>query len=106
VIPTHQKEEHRMARITLLLTLLALALPATALARPTDEAALATERYYQSYGTEPTPLVTAAPAVPEASGHAGPSWLGTAAIGAGLVLLAGGLGAYAARTVRPRGLGA
>ena len=51
-----------MARITLLLTLLALALPATALARPVDEAALATERYYQSYGSEPTQLVTAAPA--------------------------------------------
>ena len=93
-----------MARLTLLLTLLALALPAAALAQPADEAALATERYYQSYGTEPTRLVTAAPAVP--LGHDGPSWLGTAGIGAGLVLLAGGLGAYGARTVRPRGLGA
>lgn len=95
-----------MARITLLLTLLALTLPATALARPIDEAALATERYYQSYGTNPAPLVTAAPAVPVASGNDGPSWLGAAGIGAGLVLLAGGLGACAARTVRPRGLGA
>ena len=50
--------------------------------------------------------MTAAPAVPAASGNDGPSWLGAAAIGAGLVLLAGGLGAYAARTVRPRGVGA
>jgi hypothetical protein len=95
-----------MARLTLLLTLLALALPATALAQPVDEAALATERYYQSYGSEPTQHVTAAPAAPAVSGHDGPSWLGAAGIGAGLVLLAGGLGAYAARTVRPRGAGA
>ena len=91
-----------MARLTLLLTLLALALPAAALARSPEEAALATERYYQSYGAP----VTAAPAVPAASGHDGPSWLGAAAIGAGLALLAGGLGAYAARTVHPRGIGA
>jgi hypothetical protein len=90
-----------MARLTLLLTLVALVLPSAALAAP-DDGALATERYYQSYGTDPAPIVTAAPA---ASGHDGPSWLGTAAIGAGLVLLAGGLGAYA-RTVRPRGVGA
>ena len=96
-----------MARVTLLLTLLALALPAAALAQPADEAALATERYYQSYGTDAAPVVTAAaPAVPAASGHDGPSWLGAAGIGAGLVLLAGGLGAYGARTVRPRGVGA
>jgi hypothetical protein len=93
-----------MARLTLLLTLLALALPATALARAGDEAALATERYYSSYGTDPVPLVTT-PAVPAATGHGGPSWLGAAALGAGLVLLAGGLGAYAARSVRPRGVG-
>jgi len=92
-----------MARLTLLLTLLALALPAAALARSPEEAALATERYYQSYGA---PVVTAAPAGPAASGHDGPSWLGAAGIGAGLALLAGGLGAYAARTVRPRGIGA
>ena len=71
-----------------------------------DRNALATERYYQSYGSEPTQPVTAAPAAPAASGHDGPSWLGAAGIGAGLVLLAGGLGAYAARTVRPRGVGA
>jgi hypothetical protein len=95
-----------MARLTLLLTLLALALPAAAPARPGDEAALATERYYSSYGSDPAPLATAAPAVSAASGHDGPSWLGAAGIGVGLVLLAGGLGAYAVRTARPRGLGA
>jgi len=95
-----------MARLTLLLTLLALALPAAAPAATPEEASLATERYYQSYRADPAPIVTAAPAVPAASGHAGPSWLGAAAIGAGLALLAGGIGAYAARTVRPRGIGA
>jgi len=92
-----------MARLTLLLTLLALALPAAALAQSAEERALATERSYSSYGTQPAPLVTAAPAT---AGREGPSWLGAAGIGAGLVLLAGGLGAYAARTVRPRGVGA
>jgi hypothetical protein len=90
-----------MARVTLLLTLLALALPATAIAQTREEAALATERYYSSYGTDPAPLVSA---TPPATGHDGPSWLGAAAIGGGLVLLAGGLGAYATRTVRPRGV--
>ena len=100
-----------MARLTLLLTVVTLALPSAAIAATpdrdnADRSALATERYYQSYGTEPAPLATAAPSVPVASGHDGPSWLGTAGIGAGLVLLAGGLGAYAARTVRPRGVGA
>ena len=95
-----------MARFTLLLTLVALALPSAALAASGDaarESALATERYYSSYGN-PTPVVTAAPAV--STGHSGPSWAGAAALGAALVLLAGGLGAYGARTVRPRGLGA
>ena len=94
-----------MARLTLLLTLLALALPAAAIARPADEAALATERYYQSYGTDPAPAATAAPAITVVE-HDGPSWLGAAGIGGGLALLAGGLGAYGARTVRPRGIGA
>ena len=47
--------------------------------------------------------MTAAPAM---AGREGPSWLGAAGIGAGLALLAGGLGAYAARTPRPRGVGA
>jgi hypothetical protein len=99
-----------MARLTLLLTLVALALPGAALAASSPDrdaarkSALATERYYMSYGTNPAPIVTAAPAV--SSGHSGPSWTGAAALGAALVLLAGGLGAYGARTLRPRGLGA
>jgi hypothetical protein len=99
-----------MARLTLLLTLFALALPSAALAASgpgrdaARKSALATERYYESYGTNPAPVVTAAPAV--SSGHSGPSWAGAAALGAALVLLAGGLGAYGARTLRPRRLGA
>jgi hypothetical protein len=98
-----------MTRVTLLLTLVALALPSAALAASgADDAAtrraLATERYYESYGTDPGPALTAVPAV--SSGHSGPSWAGAAALGAALVLLAGGLGAYGARAVRPRGLGA
>lgn len=99
-----------MARLTLLLTLVALAVPSAALAAsgPDRDAArrsaLATERYYQSYGTDPAPVITAAPAV--SSGHGGPSWTGAGALGAALVLLAGGLGAYGARTLRPPGLGA
>ena len=97
-----------MARFTLLLTLVALALPSAALAASDDAAArksaLATERYYQSFGTNPEPALTA---VPEASSdHSGPSWTGAAALGAARVLIAGGLGAYGARTLRPRGLGA
>jgi hypothetical protein len=98
-----------MARLTLLLTLVALALPGAALAASGADrdavrrSALATERYYMSYGTNPAPVVTAAPAV--SSSHSGPSWTGAGALGAALVLLAGGLGAYGARTLRPRGLG-
>ena len=42
-----------MARLTLLLTLLALALPAAALARPAEERALATERSYPSSTSTP-----------------------------------------------------
>jgi hypothetical protein len=91
-----------MARFALLLTLVAFALPSAALAASGPDP-LATERYYQSYGTDPAPVVTAVPAT---TGSDGPSWLGAAAIGAGLVLLAGGLGAYGARTLRPRGVGA
>jgi hypothetical protein len=92
-----------MARFALLLTLVAFALPSAALAASGPDP-LATERYYESYGTDPAPVITAAPAV--SSGHSGPSWAGAAALGAALVLLAGGLGACAARTVRPRGVGA
>ncbi len=99
-----------MARLTLLLTLVALVLPSGALAASgasgdaARRSALATERYYQSYGTNPAPVITAAPSV--SSGHSGPSWTGAAVLGAALVLLAGGLGAYGTRTLRPRGLGA
>ena len=97
-----------MARLTLLLTLVVLALPSAALASSVsdrDLQALGNEYYYRhSHSTAPTAATTAAPPVP--TGHSGPSWLGAAALGAALVVLAGGVGAYGARTVRPRGLGA
>jgi uncharacterized membrane protein YgdD (TMEM256/DUF423 family) len=93
-----------MARLTLLFTLVVLALPSAALASSVsdrDLQALGNEYYYRhSHGTAPTAATTAAPPVP--TGHSGPSWLGAAALGAALVLLAGGVGAYGARTLRPR----
>ena len=71
-----------MARLTLLLTLVALALPGAALASPPADrdaaaSALATERYYSSYGNPAPTRRPRAPTVP--TGHAGPSWLGAAA---------------------------
>ena|SRR5215212_5127627 len=93
-----------MARLTLLLTLVVLALPSAALASSVgdrDLQALGNEYYYRhSHGIAPTAGTTAAPPVP--TGHSGPSWLGAAALGAALVVLAGGIGAYGARSVRPR----
>ncbi len=114
-----------MTRLTLLFLIAAFAVPSAAFALPApdrdagtrtalnehgiDEAAanrkaIAVERYYSSYG-EPAAIKASAPVV-EPSGHAGPSWFGTAGIGVGLVLLAGGLGVYAGRSLRPRHLGA
>ena len=92
-----------MARLTLLLTLVVLALPSAALASSVsdrDLQALGNEYYYRhSHSTAPTAATTAAPPVP--TGHSGPSWLGAAALGAALVVLAGGVGAYGARSLRP-----
>ena len=97
-----------MARLTLLLTLVVLALPGAALASSAgdrDLQALGNEYYHRhADATAPTAAATAAP--PVSTGNSGPSWLGAAGLGAGLVLIGGGLGAYAARTVRPRGIGA
>jgi hypothetical protein len=98
-----------MSRLTLLIAVLALALPATAIAAAPDRdavtrAALATERYYSTSTERPQPVsVPAAPAEPAPSGHDGPTWLGTAGIGAALILLAGGLGAYGGRALSARG---
>ncbi len=114
-----------MTRLTLLVLIAAFAVPSAAFALPApdrdpgtraalnahgiDEAAanrkaIAVEQYYSSYG-EPAAIKASAPAV-EPSGHSGPSWFGTAGIGVGLILLAGGLGIYAGRSLRPRHLGA
>jgi hypothetical protein len=61
-------------------------------------------RYYASFGTETSlPAPTPAPVATDGNGL---SW--SIAIGAGIVLmlLAGGLGVYAGRMVRPRHIGA
>jgi hypothetical protein len=64
----------------------------------------AIEAYYASYA-KPKPIVAVEPA-PVADDHTGPSWFGAFGIGAALMLLAGGLGVYAGRSLRPRHLGA
>ncbi len=69
-----------------------------------DAKARAVEAYYASYG-EPDPIAASQPVV-VADGHAGPSWLGALGIGIALMLMAGGLGVYAGRAVRPRHIGA
>jgi len=113
-----------MTRLTLLFLIAAFAVPSGAFALPApdrddgtrvvlsadgvDQAAanrkaIATEKYYSSYG-EPAEI-TSVPVVQQ-SGHTGPSWFGTLGIGVGLILIAGGLGVYAGRTLRPRHLGA
>ena len=104
-----------MTRLTLLLVVAVLALPSAAIALPArdvgqstsaaDSGALATERYYSSYGTEPATAVSASEPVPAASGNDGPSWFGAISLGLGLALLAGGLGLYGGRVVHPRHLG-
>ena len=72
-----------------------------------DDKAIAMEKYYASYGTvEPVEFAASAASDPVATGHDGPSWFGTLGIGVGLMLIAGGLGVYAGRSVRPRHLGA
>ena len=71
-----------------------------------DARARAADRYYSPYG-EPTPIVASAPASqPVASGHDGPSWFGALGIGVGVMLLAGGLGIYVGRSLRPHQMGA
>jgi hypothetical protein len=64
----------------------------------------AVEQYYASYG-KPEPIAASAP-VPVADDHAGPSWFGALGLGIALMLLAGGLGVYAGRSMRPRHIGA
>jgi hypothetical protein len=103
-----------MTRLTLLFLVAALVLPGAvhAMAAPDQSLtpqhrnALATERYYSSYGTPERPVVKASAPATVTPDRDGLSW--TIAIGAGfgLVLLAGGLGLYGGRMVRPRHIGA
>jgi hypothetical protein len=112
-----------MTRLTMLFIAVALVLPGAALAMPAHDVGVthsqlangvdraaqdakwrAVEQYYSSYG-EPEPL--AAPATePVSTGSDGLPLPGAIGIGLGLVLLAGGIGVYAGRSMRPRGLGA
>ena len=71
-----------------------------------DANARATEAYYASYGTVDPPEIAASEPEPITAGRSGPSWFGALGIGVGLILIAGGLGIYAGRTLRPRHLGA
>jgi hypothetical protein len=113
-----------MTRLTLLFVVAALVIPgaASAMSAPdrdpgtraalnqgVDAAAVdartrAIEAYYSSYG-EPQPIAASQPA-PVADDHTGPSWFGAIGIGVALMLIAGGLGVYARRSVRPRHIGA
>jgi len=120
-----------MTRLTMLFIAVALVLPGAALAMPAadrdagtraafgvtldkhgvDQAAArrkaeAVGAYYASFrATKPLPAPVDEPAA-VASGDDGVSW--TLAIGSGfaLMLIAGGLGVYAGRTIHPRHLGA
>ena len=115
-----------MTRLTLLFLIAALIVPGAASAvapdrDPGTRAALnehgvdtaaatakarAVEQYYSSYGTvKPAAIAAPAPAS-VTTDHTGPSWFGTFGIGVALMLLAGGLGIYAGRSVRPRHIGA
>ena len=117
-----------MTRLTLLFLVAALVLPGAALAMPAPDRdqgtrsalaadgdfdaaaahrkALAVERYYSSYREPVSPAVKASAPATVTADRDGLSW--TIAIGAGfgLILLAGGLGLYGGRVVRPRHIGA
>jgi len=118
-----------MTRLTLLFLVAALVLPGAALAmaapdRETRSAlaaaidangvdraaahrkALAVERYYSRYGTLDAPVVKASAPATVTPDRDGLSWTLAIAFGIGLVLLAGGLGLYGGRMVRPRHIGA
>jgi hypothetical protein len=71
-----------------------------------DAKARAVEAYYSSYGTVKPAAIAASPPDSVTTDHTGPSWFGTLGIGVGLILIAGGLGVYAGRSLRPRHLGA
>jgi hypothetical protein len=97
-----------MSRLILLFVVAALVIPGAASAMAAGSAAQdakwrAVEEYYSSYG-EPKPI--AAPTAPEPVADDGGLSVGTIGIGVGLMLLAGGLGVYAGRSLRPRHIGA
>jgi hypothetical protein len=111
-----------MTRLALLFITAALVLPGAASAAAPDRdtgtraalnahaidpaAAAAKDGYYAAYGSLKTPELAASTSDPFAASGNGPSWFGALGIGLGLILLAGGTGVYAGRSLRPRRLGA
>jgi hypothetical protein len=93
-----------MTRLTLVFLIAALVVPGAASAAASNRDALAIEKYYSSYDTVEPVEVAASKPDPVATGHDGPSWFGALGIGFGLIVIAGGLGVYAGRTLRPRHL--
>ena len=114
-----------MTRLTLLVLIAAFAVPSAAFALPApdrdagtraalnehgiDQAAanrkaIAVEQYYASYG-EPA-AIKRVRAGRRAVRAQRPVVVRRAGIGVGLILLAGGIGVYAGRSLRPRHLGA
>jgi len=113
-----------MTRLILLLIAVALVVPGAAVATPAPDRDTGTraalnangvdvaaqdakwrdvEKYYASYD-EPAPAEPAPASVAtDGDGLSLPAGIG---IGFGLVVLAGGIGVYAGRSMRPRGLGA
>jgi hypothetical protein len=68
--------------------------------------ALAIERYYSSYGAPDSSVVKASAPAPVATDQDGLSWTLAIGAGIGLILVAGGVGLYGGRMVRPRHIGA
>ena len=116
-----------MTRLTMLFIAVALIVPGAASAMPApdrdagtraalnahgvdqaaaDAKARAIEEYYASYGTVQPAGIAVSKSEPVATSDNGPSWFGALGIGLGLILLAGGIGVYAGRSLHPRHLGA
>jgi hypothetical protein len=106
-----------MRRFIPLFIAVSLVLPGAAIAMPAPDRdagtqaaavrhAAAVGKYYASFAKPETPLIQPQAPATVVSERDGLSW--TLAIGAGiaLMLLAGGLGVYAGRMVRPRHIGA
>lgn len=104
-----------MTRLTMLFIAVALVLPGAAFAMPDREpsavAAPITRgadqaAYYASFGDTQSLPAPADESAPVATDGDGLSWTLAISGGIALMLVAGGLGVYAGRTIHPRHLGA